>query len=366
MKLPKVPVHAIAWFQGRHGYNTHTRGFFEALAKRRPVFSSPLIGLEGPWQEDQNQLAELYGQDLVSIALLYGSLMDVLATAPGPKVAYTVWESTRIPADWQKPLGATDRIWVPSTWGRQVMIDNGFPARQVDVVPEGVDATLFCPDGPKTDAFGDGPEFRFLNIGRYEDRKGTRLLIEAFDAEFGPDEPVKLLVACHNSHDKDYDLPAILRSIGIRHSHKLAFIPPFKSFELVASLYRACDAFVSPFRAEGWGLPLIEAMACGLPVIATDYSAPRDFLGAESYRLKNHMVAIDKPYFESIDGDYGVWAEPDRDHLRVLMRTVYENREQACRRGLQASARIRRTFSWDRAAAIADDLIATISAPPIA
>ena len=357
----KAPVHGIAWFQGRYGYNTHTRGFFDALMKHRPVFGSPLIGTEGPWQEDQQQLAKLYGRELVTIGLLYGNLMGFLDQAPGPKIGYTVWESTRVPADWLKPLQQVDKIWVPSTWGRHVMIDNGFSAQQVDVVPEGVDAKLFSPDGPRTDAFDKDSGFRFLNIGRYEDRKGTRMLIEAFDAEFGADEPVRLLVSCHNSHDADFDLRKILRSIAPRHPHKLTFIPPFGSFHLLPSLYRACDAFVSPFRAEGWGLPLVEAMACGLPVIATNYSAPTDFLGDEAYKINHRMVPIEKPYFETVDGDNGAWAEPDKDHLRALMREVYENQEIARQRGMRSAARIRRDFSWDRAASIADQLLTSMT-----
>ena len=75
-------------------------------------------------------------------------------------------------------------------------------------------------------------------------------------------------------------------------------------------------AFVSPFRAEGWGLPLLEAMARGVPVIATGYSAPTDFLGAEAFASIT-AVLIETPYFNRADGDYGQWALPDRD-LRAI------------------------------------------------
>ena len=84
------------------------------------------------------------------------------------------------------------------------MIDDGVPATRTDVVPEGVDPEMFRPEGPRTDAFDDKTGWKFLNIGRYEDRKGTRMLIEAFDAEFA-DEPVRLPLPRHNAHDKDYD-----------------------------------------------------------------------------------------------------------------------------------------------------------------
>ena len=349
------PVHAIAWFEGRFGYNTHTRGFFEALSALRPVAASPMVGLAGPWAEDQRLLNELFRSRLISIVLMNGNLAGFLHAAAGPKIIYTVWESTRLPDDWLDPMAGMDRVWVPSTWGRQAMIENGLPADRIDVVPEGVDPEMFSPDGPRTDAFDDKTGFKFLNIGRYEDRKGTRMLIEAFDAEFGADEPVHLLLSCHNAHDKDYDLATILRTIKPRHPNKLVFIPPLKSFHHMATIYRACDAFVSPFRAEG--LPLPEAMACGLPVIATGYSAPTDFLGPEAWRIDHRVVPIETPYFKRADGDYGHWALPDRDHLRALMREVYENRAAARRRALAGSERVRRDFSWRRAAVTADRLL---------
>ena len=55
MSSPR-PVHAIAWFEGRFGYNTHTRGFFEALAALRPVAASPLVGRSRLWLRPQAAL----------------------------------------------------------------------------------------------------------------------------------------------------------------------------------------------------------------------------------------------------------------------------------------------------------------------
>jgi glycosyltransferase involved in cell wall biosynthesis len=130
----------------------------------------------------------------------------------------------------------------------------------------------------------------------------------------------------------------------------LVFIPPVARHDVLAGLYTACNAFVAPSRAEGWGLPIIEAMACGLPVITTDHSAPRDYLGAESYRVSCRMIPIPKPFFEPSDGDFGMWAEPNVADLSRRMREVYANPETAKTRGETAGARIRSRFTWDAAA----------------
>ena len=48
-------------------------------------------------------------------------------------------------------------------------------------------------------------------------------------------------------------------------------------WEELAGLYAACDCLVHPYRGEGFGLPIAEAMACGLPAIVTGYGAAMDF-----------------------------------------------------------------------------------------
>lgn len=348
------PVHAIGWFAGRFGYNVHTRNFFAALSRRVPVAASRLVGTDGPWREDRRILLATPGcAPSATIALLYGNMMDVLDGAPGKRIAYTVWESTRYPDDWLGPLDAADEIWLPTAWGKRVLAENGIAPEKIHVVPEGVDPALFAPDGPSTSALAGFPGFRFINVGRYEERKGTRLLIECFDKAFGDGEEVRLVLACDNHHDAQFDIRRILRSLDLKHPERIVFIPPMGPHGLLAELYRACDAFVSPFRAEGWGLPIIEAMASGLPVIATDYSGPTEFLGEAAYRLAHAMTPILQGYFESANGDYGEWADPDPEHLIALMRHVYRNRDEAKRRGLAGAAHVRENFTWDRATEVA-------------
>jgi glycosyltransferase involved in cell wall biosynthesis len=353
-------VHGIGWVDGPFGYNVHARNFFSALARRIPTIVTPLVGRQGPLVKDRRLVRRIRDDgEIVSIALLYGNLAgEMLEHAPGARIIYTVWESTRLPDDWIPALNIADQVWTPSHWGAAVMARNGIDPARIHVVPEGVDPVLFNPDIPATGVIAGEPGYKFLNIGRFEDRKGTATLIRAFDEEFGTKDDAILVLACHNHHQENFDIGAELRSLGLRHPDKLKFIPPVARHDILAALYTACDAFVAPSRAEGWGLPIIEAMACDLPVIATGHSAPLDFLGPEAFRLPAAMVPIQTSFFEASDGDFGMWAEPDRAELRHLLREVYENREAAKAAGQNAGRRIRANFTWDGAASRAIDALA--------
>jgi len=96
-------------------------------------------------------------------------------------------------------------------------------------------------------------------------------------------------------------------------------------------------------------MPLIEAMACGLPSIATDWGAHRDFVHegiAYPLGVRGTIPAIAKcPYYEGFS-----WGDPDPEHLRYLLRHVYENRDEARAKGSSAAQEMVERWTWDHAA----------------
>jgi glycosyltransferase involved in cell wall biosynthesis len=113
-------------------------------------------------------------------------------------------------------------------------------------------------------------------------------------------------------------------------------------------LYRSADCFVLPTRGEGWGMPALEAMASGLPVISTGWGAQSEFLNEDvgyPIRLQGMSPAVTRsPYYAGTQ-----WAEPDLDHLTELMRYVYENPEQAQATGHRAAQAVQEQWTWAHA-----------------
>ena len=185
---------------------------------------------------------------------------------------------------------------------------------------------------------------------KWEERKGWRVLLRAYFAEFSAADNVVLYLKTNGYHGRpDFaeEIHELAESIGPVPAAGLARVVVLDRPVAAAQmprLYRAADAFVLPSRGEGWGRPHVEAMAMGLPVIATNWSGSTAFLrDHNSYPLPiDGLVPITTGPFRGHR-----WAEPSVDHLRRLMRHVVVHPDEARARGRQARADMVRLYHPD-------------------
>ncbi len=276
-------------------------------------------------------------------AVVYGQ-GDVFGSNRGRiKIGYTMLEVDGFPRDWVRAAQKMDEVWVPSEFNRQGFLDSGLK-RPVEIIPLGVDTNYFHP-GLQTFPNPMG-EFVFFSAFEWGERKEPGLLLKIFNDEFGCDEPVRLLCKVIN-RDPGLKLKEEIRALRLRDSGgRISFLfnQEFPHYQL-GSLYRSTDCFVSVSRGEGWNMPLMEAMACGLPAIATDWGAHREFIHeGNSYplRVRGTIPAVAKcPYYNGFR-----WADPDPDHLRHLLRLVAQNRDEARAKGEEAAREINDRWTW--------------------
>ena len=275
----------------------------------------------------------------------------------GTKIASTVWETTNIPEQLAAKLSGATQVWIPSKWGKKVLVDNGIPIERIRVVPEGVaediDRPLERPERMQSEQV-----YRFLMIGKWEARKGVDVLLEAYSKAFSSGDRVELLLRCSGSSAGNREWEDEMRKLAEGLKLPVRFSPYLTERALV-HLYNYCDALVLPSRAEGWGLPVIEAMSCRKPVIVTNYSGYLDYVDESN----GYLVDVDR-MVDATDGDqfrpgnnFGQWAQPDTDHLASILRHVYENQDEARSKGIRAREQVVDKWTWTHAARKAWDEI---------
>lgn len=277
------------------------------------------------------------------------------------------WEYGALPLDWVRPLrDQVDEIWAPSNYVKRVYERSGIPSDKVHVIPWGVDTDVFGPDAPSL-LMPTNRRFKFLFVGGTIGRKGFDLVLDAYLSGFTRQDDVCLVVkdmGTKSFYRYGNYRQRILEAMSSGSAPEIVYIDRNLSPGQLASLYTACECLVAPYRGEGFGLPILEAMACGLPAIVPRGGASDDFVTDETgYRLAAEEVECHH--------DWRLCGVPTElsisvDAVRAAMRNAYKHPQQNRRKGQLASAWVRQRFTWEKTAqTMAERLIALANSPPL-
>jgi GT2 family glycosyltransferase/glycosyltransferase involved in cell wall biosynthesis len=239
-----------------------------------------------------------------------------------------------------------------SGYCRDALTELGVPGERCAVVPCGYSPEVASVRDANQRYRGFGCVLLAITNSHDPYRYGTDVLLRAYKKAFRSSDPVVLVL-------RDYGVNAERSQIaewiskyrgGPRIIHELEFT----SKEQLIQLYRGADAFVAPFRGEGFGMKILDALALGLPVVCPNFGGPTDYLRDGGYfPVRYH----DAPVGECYDRGHAIlpkwvqWAEVDEDDLAEQMQAVVRDRGEANRRGHVGQAFVRANYSWKQAAA---------------
>ncbi len=282
----------------------------------------------------------------------------LIDTPGGLTCEYFGWEESRIPQpmvdDFNRYL---EGIGVMSHFVKEVLRDSGVDV-PIEVVWNGVDPhdPAAVPIGPELEELRS---YRFLHVSSAFPRKGVDVLLDAYFSAFdGTDDVSLVLKTFPNPHNKVAELLASARA---RHPNPpdVRWIDRDMDTSSIQGLYNLAHCYVHPARGEGFGLPVAEAMAAGVPVISVAYSGLADFVSDETASTIPFALEPAETHFEI---PYSVWAEPERETLATQMRDHVEgvNREKLAEQVRRARDLVTSKFTWEAAARRWNDFLSHI------
>lgn len=338
----------------RSGYGEHSRQVFDYLISKPnlDVYVNIVPWGITPWYLNHDDCNGLIGKALsrsdVSVPRKYDVSVQVQLpdewnseSADVNIGVSAIVETDRCNPQWIEKCIQMDAVVVPSNFCKKIININKTLEEKIKVVPEHYFEELDNTNISNTD-FKFETDFNFLTVGMLTglkpelDRKNLFYLIKWFVEEFKSDSNVGLVVKTSQGRDTTFDrkncysvIKKILSELKHQGNPKIYLLHGDLSRNDMVSLYNhpSIKCLVSTTRGEGFGLPMLEAAVAGLPVIATDWSAHKEFLDYGkwiklNYELKEvHKSKIDSKIF--ING--AKWAEADEKDFKKKIRKFYEN-----------------------------------------
>ncbi len=284
----------------------------------------------------------------------------------GFAVAVRTWDFGPFPSAWARKIAAEfDQLWVYSRWTRQQAIAAGVPSRMIKVVAPGFDPAVFSPRGPRLELATD-KRFRFLCVGEPVARKGIDVLLAAYRLAFQRDDDVCLVIKTHGDetfYDGIRQTDSVARAAADRDGPEVLRISGHLSENEVAALYRSCSVGVFPYRAEGFCLPILEAMACGVPCIVPRFGACLDFCdqrNAYFVSARRIRAPVGRDFAintlgasETVDAVDFCEIEP-ADLARRMRAVAGAADSDRSAKGRAAATAVRESFTWGHSAARAE------------
>ena len=342
-------IEYVGKFYDNHSLTIINRNLITRLAKKFDVYMTPLDQYDSEFNISSQVVGDLkkleqkdLGEEIPDIQIrhTYPPVWNWPRHDKTKVIYIQPWEYPKVPFEWQYKFETfADALIVPSNYCRDIFVKGGLRPDNCFVVPNGFNHELFNKDksdiAPK---FGIDPDrFNFVYVGNSQWRKGLDILINIWHKCFKKYDKCTLIIKDNSSiYGKNNVLNEIIKMQYKTECAEVIYLDKNISEEDMASIYKCSNVLVHPYRAEGFGMHIQEAMACDcLPVVPsggpTDDFIPDDI----GIKIPTKMESVDitsPSIFASKPGDsmslmstHTFINEPSGQHLEQVLKYIYHH-----------------------------------------
>jgi glycosyltransferase involved in cell wall biosynthesis len=340
------------------GYGIASLNIFKALKRKRHDIALFIIGNQSEAPEsDIEDIQEacsncqLYSPEAPSIRIWHQHDL-AYHIGKGLHCGFPIFELNRFTQVELHQMRAMDVLLVCSKWAKHIIEANGL-TNKIVVAPLGVDRNIFH---EKLYFNRSDNTTVFFNCGKWEIRKGHDILTNAFNQAFEPNDNVKLVLNCSNPFLSELDhqtwINKYLKTKMGQEGKIIIYNKRCDNQSVLANLMMQTDCGVFPARAEGWNLELLEMMALGKHVIATNYSGHSEFINNDNCKLieiNGLEPAEDKIWFHK-QGDWAKIGAEQIDQLIHHMKDVHKDKQEGKLGINQAGINTSLAYNWNNTA----------------
>ena len=264
------------------------------------------------------------------------------------------YESSILPDVWKNDARYLDYIFPSSMYCKEIFINAGWDRKKVKVVPLGIDYESIR-GSLATEDFNDG-KFNFLNISIPHYRKNIDVLIEGYYRAFQNKDDVRLILKTSLAEPKnsfECFVPKIIHSIQnkLRFTKYPSLTLVTERYDNMGSLYKGSDCLISTTGSEGFGLPMLEAMASETLVASTCVTGHKDFISKKNaVIIPSKKIKADKRHQYWRPSKGAKIYRPNIDDVSDIFSEVYNKKDELLSQRLNSMKETSIKYSWKRCA----------------
>ncbi len=262
--------------------------------------------------------------------------------APINLLHHYAWEESAVPMDWVDDFNFyLQGMTCLSKHVEKIMRANGV---NIPMITSGCGVDHWDAIAADNNYKIEAKAFRFLHVSSCFPRKGVDVLLKAYGEAFTQQDSVSLIIKTFtNPHN---DVKQVLQNLQQDNKNypEVIIIEQDISEAQLKALYQQCHIMVAPSRAEGFGLPMAEAVLSNIPVITTGWGGQLDFCNKQNAWLIDYDFVRAESHLPVFDS---YWAEPRAEHLTKLLKIAFQSTEQQRMDKVQlAQQKLNAGFSW--------------------